>query len=198
MLVFTSQAFALVSIKYPFDFYFTQRVLMKILSKLIVGLFASTLLLGLSACSDSREQPASNNVAIESSSTEKVMLDVYKSPTCGCCKDWVAHVEGAGFAALIHHPSDLGGIKQQYGISSSYQSCHTAVSDQGYVFEGHVPADVMQRFLDNPPESALGLAVAGMPFGSPGMEMGDRYDDYAVMLIRKDGSSEIYQEIKGK
>jgi hypothetical protein len=171
---------------------------MKILSKLIAGLFAATLLVSLSACSDNREQPTTNAVAVETSSTDKVMLDVYKSPTCGCCKDWVEHVEGAGFATLVHHPSDLGGIKQQYGISSSYQSCHTAVSDQGYVFEGHVPADVMQRFLDNPPENALGLAVPGMPVGSPGMEMGDRYDDYVVMLIRKDGSAEVYQQINGK
>jgi len=171
---------------------------MKILSKLFVGLFAATLLLGLSACSDNREQSTTNAVATETSSTDKVMLDVYKSSTCGCCKDWVDHVEGAGFATLVHHPSDLGSIKQQYGISSSYQSCHTAVSNLGYVFEGHVPADLMQRFLDNPPENVLGLAVPGMPFGSPGMEMGDRYDDYVVVLLRKDGSSEIYQEIKGK
>ncbi len=171
---------------------------MKILSKLIVGVFASTLLLGLSACSDNREQSTTNAVVVEASSTGKVMLDVYKSPTCGCCKDWVDHVEGAGFTTLVHHQADLSGIKQQYGISSSDQSCHTAVSNQGYVFEGHVPAEVMQRFLDNPPEDALGLAVPGMPVGSPGMEMGDRYDDYAVMLLRKDGRSEIYQEIKGK
>lgn len=150
-------------------------------------LWSAALVFSLSACNEV-DQPAS---------AELVKLDVYKSPTCGCCADWVDHVEGAGFETLVHHPSDLAGIKQANGIDSNMQSCHTAVSTNGYVFEGHIPAKVMQRFLDNPPADAIGLAVPGMPIGSPGMEMGDRYDDYAVMLIKKDGSTQVYEQISG-
>jgi len=169
---------------------------MKFVFKVVSWLFAASLLVSLSACSESHEP--SKSTAPEAPKTTGLTLDVYKSPTCGCCEGWVEHVEAAGFETLLHHPSDLGAIKQQYGIDSSYQSCHTAVSNNGYVFEGHIPADIMQRFLANPPADAIGLAVPGMPMGSPGMEMGDRYDDYVVMLMRKDGSAEVYQQIKGK
>jgi len=169
---------------------------MKFVFKTVSWLFATSLLVSLMACSESHEP--SKSAASEAPKTTGLTLDVYKSPTCGCCEGWIDHLEGEGFKTLIHHPSDLNAIKQQHGISPSVQSCHTAVSNQGYVFEGHIPADLIKRFLDNPPEGAIGLAVPGMPIGSPGMEMGDRYDDYSVMLIGKDGSAEVYQQIKGK
>lgn len=122
-------------------------------------------------------------------------LDVFKSPTCGCCGKWVEHVEGGGFAAETHHPDDLNGLKQQLGVAAQFQSCHTAVSKDGYVFEGHIPTDIMQRFLAEKPAGALGLAVPGMPMGSPGMEMGDRRDSYDVLLLMKDGSARVYQHV---
>lgn len=148
------------------------------------------------ACSsplDAQKASTSQNTLAMSQS-----MDVYKSPTCGCCANWVSHVEAADFAVAIHHPSDLNKLKHDKGILPRYQSCHTAVNQEGYVFEGHIPADVIKRFLANPPANALGLAVPGMPVGSPGMEMGDRYDEYDVLLLGKDGSSTVFEHIAKK
>ena len=125
-------------------------------------------------------------------------MDVFSSPTCGCCASWVSHIEAADFSVAVHHPSDLNKLKDDKGILPRYQSCHTGVNQAGYVFEGHIPADVIKRFLANPPANALGLAVPGMPVGSPGMEMGDRYDDYDVLLLGKDGSSTVFEHIAKK
>ena len=102
------------------------------------------------------------------------------------------HVEASGFEAVVHHPANLKKLKAGKGISPRYQSCHTSVSNDGYVFEGHVPAHVIQRFLTDPPKNAIGLAVPGMSVGSPGMEEGDRFDPYDVLLLRTDGVSEVY------
>ena len=122
-------------------------------------------------------------------------LQVYKSPTCGCCVKWISHLEEFGFTTQTHHPGDLDGLKKELGVTSQSASCHTAVSDQGYVFEGHVPAKYVQQFLDNPAENAIGLAVPAMPLGSPGMEMGDRFTPYNVLLLLRDGGSEVYRHI---
>ncbi|ORU94711.1 MAG: metal-binding protein [Cycloclasticus sp. symbiont of Bathymodiolus heckerae] len=127
-----------------------------------------------------------------------VKLDVFKSPTCECCGRWVTHVDSLGFKGTTHHPTDLNGVKVELGIAPQYQSCHTGVSKEGYVFEGHIPAKIMQRFLSEKPEGALGLAVPGMPMGSPGMEMGNRYDNYDVLLLKKDGTSQVYERIRPK
>lgn len=127
--------------------------------------------------------------------TTSSVLDVYKSPTCGCCEAWITHLESAGFHARIHHPDDLNAIKNQHRISPQFQSCHTAISAEGYVFEGHIPAWVIAQFLAEKPERALGLAVPGMPVGSPGMEMGDRFSPYDVLLLNDDGSSTPYIRI---
>lgn len=128
-------------------------------------------------------------------SARQVSLDVYKSRTCGCCKKWITHVEGLDFEATVHHPENLSRIKTDKGIAPRYQSCHTAVSKEGYVFEGHIPAGIIQRFLANPPLSAIGLAVPGMPVGSPGMEVGNRQDEYDVLLLKKEGNAEVYDHI---
>jgi len=122
-------------------------------------------------------------------------FQVYKSPTCGCCGEWIEHLNNSGFTTAAHHPDDLALLKEQKGVGAEYQSCHTAVSQQGYVFEGHVPASVMEEFLAAPPEGAIGLAVPGMPVGSPGMEMGDRFTPYNVLLLLRDGGSEVYRHI---
>jgi len=122
-------------------------------------------------------------------------LQVYKSPTCGCCLKWISHLEKYGFTATTSHPSDLNGVKKKLGISSQAASCHTAVSESGYVFEGHIPAKVMQAFLDEPPEGAIGLSVPAMPLGSPGMEVDDRFQPYKVLQINEDGSMQIYASI---
>ena len=122
-------------------------------------------------------------------------FQIYKSPSCGCCGEWVEHLNSNGFTTAVHHPENLALLKEQRGIGASYQSCHTAVSQEGFVFEGHVPAVVMEAFLAAPPEGAIGLAVPGMPVGSPGMEMGDRFTPYDVVLLLRDGSSEVYRHI---
>lgn len=120
---------------------------------------------------------------------------VYKSPTCGCCAAWLDHLNVRGIATRVEHPADLNAIKDRYGIAPRHQSCHTAVSPDGYVFEGHIPANVMQRFLREKPAGAQGLAVPGMPLGSPGMEVDDRFSPYDIYLLKRDGSTEVYTRI---
>ena len=121
-----------------------------------------------------------------------VAMIVYKSPTCGCCSQWIDHVEDNGFHTEAQDVSNLDLIKQEKGIAPQYQSCHTAVHQSGAVFEGHVPAEAMKRFIENPVNESLGLAVPGMPVGSPGMEYNNRIDPYEIKLLLKDGSSKAY------
>ena len=116
-------------------------------------------------------------------------LVVYKSPTCGCCGKWVKHMEDAGFSVDVENLRDLAPIKRELGVPGRMQSCHTAkVGD--YIVEGHVPADLVKRMLDEKPD-IKGLAVPGMPMGSPGME-GPRKDPYDVMAIGKDGRVQVF------
>lgn len=128
----------------------------------------------------------------------KTVLQVFKDPTCGCCELWIDHVNDRGFVAQINHPENLALEKLSRGVPPIYQSCHTSVSEQGYFFEGHVPAKVIQRFLEEQPEYAVGLAVPGMPMGSPGMEIGDQFQPYEVLMIKADGTAEVYATIKTK
>ena len=123
------------------------------------------------------------------------LLTVHKSPTCGCCGLWVDHARANGFETRIEHPADINRLKANHGIAPRHQSCHTAVSVDGFVFEGHVPAHLIARFLAEKPEGAIGLAVPGMPIGSPGMEMGERFDPYEVLVLMADGSSRVYSVI---
>lgn len=122
-------------------------------------------------------------------------MELYKSPTCGCCQEWRAHMSGQGFESTVHHPRDLNAVKEQLGIQPQYQSCHTAVIGEKFVIEGHVPARYVKQFLKNPPEGALGLAVPGMPVGSPGMEVGDRFQAYDILLLKADGSSSVFSRV---
>lgn len=114
---------------------------------------------------------------------------VYKSPTCGCCGKWIEHMEKAGFSVDVENRQDLRPIKAELGVPRSLQSCHTAVVG-GYLVEGHVPPDLVQRMLDEKPD-IKGLAVPGMPMGSPGME-GPRKDEYDVLSIGVDGQTKVY------
>ena len=147
-------------------------------------------LIFLAACSEGEDQATK--------STSIATLDVYKSRTCQCCQQWVQHMEDAGFEAKIHHPADLNRIKADHGIAPKYQSCHTAVTSDGYVFEGHIPAHFVQQFLENPPEGSIGLSVPGMPVGSPGMEMGNKFMPYQVWLLKNDGSAEVFASVNSR
>ncbi len=108
-------------------------------------------------------------------------VTVYKSPTCGCCGAWVNHLRTDGFDVTVINENDLAARKTELGVTPDMGSCHTAVVD-GYVIEGHVPAADIRRLLKEHP-LARGLAVPGMPAGSPGMEMGSRHDPYTVWLL---------------
>lgn len=119
-----------------------------------------------------------------------VQVEVYKSPTCGCCTAWVDHMEENGFDVVSHDTSNMNQVKMEAGLTPQLASCHTAFVD-GYVIEGHVPASDIRRLLAERPQ-AHGLAVPGMPVGSPGMEMGNRQDAYSVMLFNEQGQSRPY------
>lgn len=119
-------------------------------------------------------------------------IHVYKSPTCGCCEDWVKHLEANGFEVDVTETHNLNPIKRDAGLTPALASCHTAfVGD--YVIEGHVPASDIQRLISDAPK-ARGLSVPGMPIGSPGMEMGDRKDPYQVLLFNNQGQTRIFSE----
>ena len=126
---------------------------------------------------------------------KNVSATVYKDANCGCCKDWISHAEDNGLSATATDVADMSVFKERYGVANDMQSCHTTVTTDGYVFEGHVPAKYVAEFLANPPAQALGLAVPGMPMGSPGMEYQNKFDAYKVMQMNKDGSSEVYASI---
>ena len=131
-----------------------------------------------------------------SSSQNKFSLLVHKTPTCGCCKKWVKHLEANNFSTMIKDHQNLQKVKEQHSIKPKYQSCHTAVSQDGYVFEGHIPSKFIKQFLANPEADAIGLAVPGMPLGSPGMEVEGRFMPYDVLVLHKDGSSKVYAEVR--
>lgn len=121
------------------------------------------------------------------------LVEVWKDPNCGCCQDWIAHMEQNGFAVKVHNTGN-NAIRARLGLPQQLGSCHTA-RVQGYVLEGHVPATEVQRLLQTRPR-ALGLAVPGMPVGSPGMDgpaYGGRRDPYDVLLVRLDGSTAVFR-----
>jgi hypothetical protein len=119
-------------------------------------------------------------------------IDVYKSPTCGCCNKWIDHLKANGFAVRSHDTDDVVQHKVRLGVPSGYGSCHTAEID-GYLVEGHVPAGEIRRLLKEKPR-ARGLVVPAMPAGSPGMEAGSRKDPYKVFLVNRDGSIRTYAQ----
>lgn len=118
------------------------------------------------------------------------MMTVYKSPTCGCCTGWVNHARRAGFTAEIVDVEDLAPVKARLGVPDELASCHTVVAN-GFVFEGHVPLADLERFLAKP--KGLGLAVPGMPMGSPGMESPDgSTEPFAVLAFDRGGRTSVY------
>ncbi len=119
-------------------------------------------------------------------------MTVTKSPWCGCCSAWIEHMRQAGFEVTVREEEDLTAIKDKMGVEPKLQSCHTG-EVEGYVIEGHVPAADVLRLLAERPK-ARGLTVPGMPAGSPGMEMGDRKDAYDVLLIKEDGTTEVFSK----
>jgi hypothetical protein len=150
------------------------------LRTMLVGIASLALLATPAAAQQSRPRPAG----------ALIPMKVYKTPTCGCCGKWVEHVKAAGFAPEVQDLPTLTAVKQSTGVPASLQSCHTAVVD-GYVIEGHVPSDVIQQLLKEKPKVA-GIAVPGMPIGSPGMEQGSRKDPYDVVAFTAGGATSVY------
>ncbi|MBF2719358.1 DUF411 domain-containing protein [Psychrobacter sp. NG254] len=140
--------------------------------------------------------PVSAHLDTQSTILRSVSATVYKDANCGCCKEWVGYAEGHGLNATAQNVEDLSLFKERYSVPQQMRSCHTAVTTDGYVFEGHVPAKHMAQFLKNPPSDAIGLAVPGMPVGSPGMEYQDKFMPYKVMQLNKDGTTEVYATIE--
>lgn len=163
---------------------------MSVLLKLTLGM----LLAVLAACSQppapaaATVAPSVQPAAAIAAPTALPMVVVHKSANCGCCTSWVERMRAAGFAVEVHDEDDLGPVKQRVGIPPAKGSCHTAVVG-GYFIEGHVPPDDIKRLLVEQPD-AQGLALPGMPAGSPGMETPDGHSQpYTVELVRRDGSS---------
>lgn len=117
-------------------------------------------------------------------------IEVFKSPSCECCGAWVEHMKAAGFAVKVTIVNDTTAARKRLGMPDKFGSCHTATVG-GYVLEGHVPADDVKKLLAAKP-AAVGLAVPGMPPGSPGMEVGARQDPYHVFLIDKSGRETVF------
>lgn len=123
----------------------------------------------------------------------KQLAEVWKDPNCGCCKDWVAHLEANGFAVKVNESGNTA-MRARLGIPEKLGSCHTALVG-GYAIEGHVPAADIKRLLKDKPAQAVGLTVPGMPVGSPGMDgavYGKRRDPYDVLLVLKSGETRVF------
>jgi len=116
---------------------------------------------------------------------------VYRSPTCSCCGKWLAHLKTHGFKVQDNVRDDMQQIKDKYGVSSSLASCHTATIN-GYIVEGHVPANDIKTMLRDKPD-IKGLSVPGMVAGTPGMEMGDQKAPFNVVSFNKDGEKRVYK-----
>jgi hypothetical protein len=135
--------------------------------------------------------------AAEPAKAANLRMTVYKNESCGCCKEWVKHLERAGFSVDVHDVDNLAPVKDRVGIPPAMGSCHTGEID-GYFVEGHVPADDIKRLLRERP-NAKGLTVPAMPMGSPGMEVpSGQVDPYDVFLVSKDGSTSVFAHHGGK
>jgi len=163
--------------------------------------FAALALLTLpaAACGPSQEDSAGGGaseapsaVMASGNPVELPTVLVYKTEGCGCCNGWVEHLQAAGFQVDARNVDDLMSIKRDAGVPADLSSCHTALVD-GYVVEGHVPADVVKRMLAERPQVA-GITVPGMPVGSPGME-GPDPRPYEVQAFDRQGGRSVYAEV---
>mgnify|MGYP003431001784 CR=1 FL=1 len=123
------------------------------------------------------------------------VVEVYKTEYCGCCKEWVKHLEANGFKVNAHDVENPGDFRQKFGMADKFESCHSA-KVKGYALEGHVPASEIKRLLTEKPK-AVGLAVPGMPPGSPGME-GAHSVAYDVLLVQPNGGHTVYKRYDAK
>ncbi|MDB4916097.1 MAG: hypothetical protein JWM95_3741 [Gemmatimonadetes bacterium] len=116
---------------------------------------------------------------------------VYKDPNCGCCAKWITHIKANGLSPVVEDRKDMDALKDSLGVPKALRSCHTAVYGK-LLIEGHVPAADVKKLIATAPKGVLGLAVPGMPTGSPGMEMGSKMDRYDVMAFSADGKTHVF------
>jgi len=136
------------------------------------------------------------NAGVSAESSKPINIEVYRSPTCGCCGKWLEHLKQNNFNVKDIVTNDVQAIKDKYGVSKEMASCHTAIVD-GYVVEGHVPANDIKTLLKTKPK-VVGIAVPGMPAGTPGMEMGGKKDAYNVMSFDRENHYQIFNSYKGE
>jgi hypothetical protein len=123
--------------------------------------------------------------------TAPFVITVYKDPSCGCCKKWVKHLTASGFVVMPHDVENIDEIKRTMNVPKALQACHTAIVGH-YIVEGHVPADVIKKLVAEKP-AVLGIAVPGMPTGSPGMEVeGEPAEHYNVVAFDRNGATRVY------
>jgi hypothetical protein len=120
-------------------------------------------------------------------------VTVYKSKYCGCCSEWVKHMEKNGFNVTVVETEALNEVKIKYNVPAPLASCHTAIIGN-FIVEGHTPASSIKRFLKEAPKDAIGLAVPGMPLGSPGMEQGNMKQPYDVLAFDKQGHTVVFEK----
>lgn len=164
----------------------------RFLAVLTIGFLA----IGTVACQSEAPEPQAQveaqTVAIDPSLPT---VTVYKTPTCGCCSLWVDHMAENGFDTRTYDVESTAQIREQNGMPAKVGSCHTAIVD-GYVVEGHVPAEAVKRMIEEKPD-IVGITVPGMPIGSPGMEVAGRdAAPYDVLAVNADGETEVYAEYR--
>lgn len=146
---------------------------------------------GSSSTGASEVSATSASLPAQSASASPVPIKVYKDPNCGCCKEWITHLEQNGFKVEVMDLPDLSAVKAKHGVKQELQACHTGVVGN-YTVEGHVPADLIHKMLKEKP-SIAGLAVPGMPMGSPGME-GAIKEKYDVLTFDRAGRTTVYAQ----
>ncbi len=162
----------------------------KLTRQQVLGVFiAGAALVGMSTATYLSAGSSKTADAFDSSGIEMV---VYRSPTCGCCEGWADRMEAEGFQASHQVVEDIATVKQQYGIPDRLLSCHTTMAD-GYIIEGHVPTEAVQRLLIEKPDIA-GIAVPGMPLGTPGMEANGIQESYTVFAFDGQGQTNVFAE----
>ena len=155
--------------------------------KLIAIIFA--IFMGLIALPTPVQASLFNSETKRASSS--MQMTVYRSPLCSCCSGWIDHLKQQGFQINDIKTEEIEAIKQKYHVPESLASCHTGLIN-GYVMEGHVPGDDIKNFLKQKP-NVVGLTVPQMPVGTPGMEMGNRKDPFAVLAFKKNGEVQVFK-----
>ena len=162
------------------------------MKNIITSIYTFLLMVALTACQSDAKTGSTDNTNV-SSTFHETEITVYKSPTCGCCKEWVTYLEEEGFEVTAIDHDDVDAIKAKFGLPDpKLKSCHTAIVGD-YIVEGHVPANDIKRLLKTKPKNIRGLSAPGMPTMSPGMASRTP-KDYAVLSFTESGETAVYSQ----